>query len=350
MDKILNRSSNSVNIATFWENYKLKKYNFDPPYQREGDVWNSVEQSYLIDTILKNFPMPPIFLHQHIDNDTGKTIYDVVDGKQRLTAVVSFLENETAIPEDFADDEFGDKSLSGLYFKELDVPSLSGWKKNFWQYEISVEYVSTDDEKVVNHIFDRLNRNGEPLTAQELRNAKYSSSYFYKKIKKLSKNEIFNKIVEKLKTNRLEHHEFISELLFLVSEDKVLAGDRPEAIDALYESYSKKGNDEIDQICKKFNNVANILNDLDLVFDEPKFYGVSHAYGQWGVAWKLEKEGKSGTDVQDKIQEFYRGYKNKAENKAIEDYRITMSAGTKSPARRKRRIDALLGYILGPVA
>ena len=77
---ILNRTSNNINIATFWENYNLKKYNFSPEYQRKGDVWSESDKSYLIDTILKNFPMPPIFLHQLIDNDTGKTIYDVIDG------------------------------------------------------------------------------------------------------------------------------------------------------------------------------------------------------------------------------------------------------------------------------
>ena len=66
MDR-LERSSNSINIASFWENYELKKYNFDPDYQRRGDVWNDNKKSFLIDTIFKNFPMPPIFLHQHID-------------------------------------------------------------------------------------------------------------------------------------------------------------------------------------------------------------------------------------------------------------------------------------------
>ena len=50
MDR-LERSSNSINIASFWENYELKKYNFDPDYQRRGDVWNDNKKSFLIDNI-----------------------------------------------------------------------------------------------------------------------------------------------------------------------------------------------------------------------------------------------------------------------------------------------------------
>ena len=55
--KVLERNSNNINIATFWENCQLGKYNFDPDYQRPSDVWSDSKKSFLIDTILKNFPM-----------------------------------------------------------------------------------------------------------------------------------------------------------------------------------------------------------------------------------------------------------------------------------------------------
>ena len=76
---ILKRDSNKITISELFERYKLDKINLEPPYQRRGDVWDVEKQGFLIDSILKNYPVPPIFLHQKIDSETGKTMYDVID-------------------------------------------------------------------------------------------------------------------------------------------------------------------------------------------------------------------------------------------------------------------------------
>lgn len=344
--KTLNRTSNNINIATFWENFNLDKYEFSPEYQREGNVWSEIDKAYLIDTILKNFPMPPIFLHQHIDNDTGKTVYDVVDGKQRLSAIISFLQNEISVPEDFASDGFGDSKLEGMLFKDFDSEELPEWKRNVWKYEITIEYIETEDPAVVNHIFDRLNRNGEPLTQQELRKAKYGNSLFYKAIAELSSLPVFADIVKNLKSNRLEHHEFISELLLLVEEDKVIAGDRPLEVDASYDKYSKSEAEDLEKVSEKFLEVSVIFTTFNLKFDNYRLYGVSHIYGLWGLAWNLWKEGIQVVDIDEKITDFYKIYELKnGENELVEKYRMTMKSGTKNGASRRRRIEALFSYV-----
>lgn len=344
--KTLSRTSNNINIATFWENFNLKKYNFSPVYQREGDVWTDPDKSYLIDTILKNFPMPPIFLHQHIDNDTGKTIYDVIDGKQRLTAIISFLKNEISVPEDFAGDGFGDDQLKGLFFRDFDNPEISEWKKNLWKYEITIEYVETDDLSVVNHIFDRLNRNGEPLTNQELRKARFGSTKFYSLISEISEDNAFDKITSRLKSNRLENHEFISELLFLVAEDRVFAGDKPLEIDELYRVYSELNDVDLEASKNTFLEVVNVFSLFNLNFEDGRFFGVSHIFGLWGLAWLLWKNGTTIANIDEKLSQFYELYKLKNDSDVdVEEYRSTMNAGTKAAARRDRRITALLNYV-----
>jgi len=343
---ILNRTSNNINIATFWENYNLKKYNLSPNYQREGDVWSESDKCYLIDTILKNFPMPPVFLHQHIDTGSGKTIYDVIDGKQRLGAIISFLQNKISVPEDFSEDGFGDPQLRGIFFEELDDVNLSEWKKSLWKYEITIEYIETDDIGVVNHIFDRLNRNGEPLTHQELRKARFGTSDFYNFISDFSEHNVFTDITAKLKSNRLENHEFISELIFLVSESKVMSGDRPQDIDGLYQQYSEKSFIELDAVKKKFLDVENTFDTFKINFVDSRFYGVSHIFGLWGLAWQLNSEGKKIDNIQELISEFFDIYKRRDNSSStIESYRKTMSAGTKGATRRARRIKALYEYV-----
>jgi hypothetical protein len=345
---ILNRNSTTINIANFWENYQLDKYNFEPDYQRKSDVWSPSKKSFLIDTILKNFPIPPIFLHQHIDEETGKTMYDVIDGKQRLGAILSFIKNEIRTPEDFHSDGFGILELSDISFKDLDENNLSDWKKAFWRYDITIEYIDTNQIDVVNNIFDRLNRNGEPLTKQELRNAKYNSSGFYKLIKRLTQIEILQPVLNKLQRNRLEDEEYVTELLITSINKEVIAGDKPEMIDQKMEEYSNSSQEILNEFENDFIKYSEFIKDLNLNLENLKIDGVSHFYALWGFAIEnLKNKTIEQIDFEilnKKLEDFYQKYIEKSQIDLIQQYRTTMSAGTKSTARRKRRIDSLLQY------
>lgn len=345
---ILNRNSTTINIANFWENYQLKKYNFDPPYQRPNEVWGESKKSFLIDTILKNFPIPPIFLHQHIDESTGKTMYDVIDGKQRLTAILDFIQNKINTPDDFHSDGFGIPELSNVKFKDLDKPELSDWKKVFWRYDITVEFVDTDQNEVVNNIFDRLNRNGEPLTKQELRNARYYSSRFYQSIKNLAQDETLKPILDKLQRNRLEDEEFVTELLITTIKQDVIPGDNPGFIDEHIEEYSRKSEAEITEFENSFNIIVDFIARLGLDFQSLRIGGVSHFYAIWGIGIEILKT-KTIDEInfavlKQKLENFYQEYFTSQTDEHVIEYKQTMSAGTKSANRRKRRIDAVLRF------
>lgn len=345
--QILDRASNTINIATFWENCQLKKYEFEPSYQRQNNVWSEEKKSFLIDTILKNFPMPPIFLHQHIDVDTGKTIYDVIDGKQRLTSIIDFIKDIVLIPEDFGGDGFGDDRLNGLRFSDLERKELTEWKRNFWKYEITIEYVDTDQENVVNNIFDRLNRNGMPLKSQELRNAKYNKTLLYFLIKRLIEIEFWKPLISKLETNRLEHHEFISELLFVVLENQIFASDNPAILDDLYDKYvdPNKTPDLFESAFNSFKEITDIMQSFQLDFDKYKISGVSHIYGLFCLAWIFKNKGIAIDNIKSRLASFYENLRDKADNQFTNEYQISMNAGTKSKARRIRRVNALLEYL-----
>ena len=343
--KALERNSNNINIATFWENCQLGKYNFEPDYQRPSDVWSYSKKSFLIDTILKNFPMPPIFLHQHIDTETGKTIYDVIDGKQRLTTIISFINNDIRIPDDFSNDTYGDEVLNGLFFKDFDNSNLSEWKKVFWKYELTIEYVDTDQVDIVNNIFDRLNRNGEPLTKQELRNAKYHNSDFYKLIDKCSKIDFWSFPLSKLETNRLEHHEFISELLFVILENQIFASDKTDIIDGLFTKYLASDDIDTIEIYNEFEKITEIFETFNLDLEKYSIYGVSHLYGLFVLAWHIFENQIQIQNLDIKLNTFYTDLREKNDNEFAKDYQISMNAGTKSRARRVRRVNALLEYL-----
>jgi hypothetical protein len=343
---ILKRNSTTINIATFWENYQLTKYNFEPPYQRPSKVWSESKNSFLIDTILKNFPMPPIFLHQHIESETGKTMYDVIDGKQRLGAIIAFIKNEIRTPDDFNSDNFGDDRLAGIYFRDLERTEISDWKKIFWRYEITIEYIDTDQLEIVNNIFDRLNRNGEPLTKQELRNAKFNSTNIYTLIKELCKLHEFNVVFDKIQKNRLEHEEFVSELLCSLIENQVIAGDNPELLDEKYESLSndQSFNQQIPQLTQEFTAITKLLTSFNLDLDQYKIQGLSHYYGLWLMTMYIYKNNIQTNNIPNLLNAFYTLFRSNNADVNIQSYKVTMSAGTKSRARRIRRVNALLAF------
>src|SRR5215469_18775383 len=65
--------------------------NISPAYQRRLR-WNNRKKSLLIESFLLNIPVPPIFLFE-----TDYNAYEVIDGRQRLDAVSSFLANDYAL-------------------------------------------------------------------------------------------------------------------------------------------------------------------------------------------------------------------------------------------------------------
>lgn len=343
--KILERNSNNINIATFWENCQLNKYNFDPDYQRPSDVWSISKKSFLIDTIMKNFPMPPIFLHQHIDTKTGKTVYDIIDGKQRLSTIKEFITNKIPLPDDFSSDTYGDEKLNGLFFSDLEQDEIYEWKKTFWKYELTIEYVDTDQINIVNNIFDRLNRNGEPLTAQELRNAKFHNTPFYSLVQECSNVVFWQPQLEKLERNRLEHHEFISELLFVIVENQIFASDRVAIVDELFSKYANQPDFDKDDVRKKFEQISLIIESFNLNFEKHRVYGVSHLYGIFGLAWVLKRRNITIDKIDEKLELFFSLLRDKADNLNTREYQLSMDAGTKSRARRVRRINALLTFL-----
>ena len=158
MAKLFERKSTSLTISEFYDNFLSKKYRFDVTYQRKSGVWSEDKKSFLIDSILKNYPMPAIFLRPCVDNNTGKTVYDVVDGKQRLEAIIDFIENKIPLTTYFAEDDFIDEAnlaaasqIAGLTFNEIKEKNseFPDYIKQFWTYALNIEYLYEQKEALV---------------------------------------------------------------------------------------------------------------------------------------------------------------------------------------------------------
>jgi len=344
---MLKRDSTKITISEFFERFNLGKYNFNPRYQRRSDVWDVEKQSFLLDSILKNYPLPPIFLHQRIDEETGATKYDVIDGKQRLTAIIRFLKNEISLPQDFDEGPFGNSNLNGIFFQNLEG-DLGEYKKQLWRYTLTVEYIDTDELEIIDNVFDRLNRNGEPLEMQELRKAKYHDTLLMDLVEKATQLINWDNL-GKIKFNRMQDQEFVSELLFYLLENEASDGDAKMNLDVKYKTWNARLDQKISNNCiNEFKQIVGFINKLDLDFDKYKIKGVSHFYALFAFSKTCVLENRDSSEVSIKLNEFFAKVRSKDDDDVyINDYRISMQSNTRSKSQRKKRINALVNFVNG---
>jgi uncharacterized protein with ParB-like and HNH nuclease domain len=345
MEKQLKVSYSDLTISEFYESYLLKKYDFNPAYQRDS-VWSEDKREFLIDSILKNFPIPPIFLKMNLNPQTGKTVYDVIDGKQRLQSIIGFIEGKVFLPDNFSDGPFGYEELNGLSFNELD--GIGEYKKNFWSYQIPIAYIDTQSEDAINGIFDRLNRNGVPLTPQELRNSLYRDSSILRLVKKLIEDEFWKARLEVVKTERLEHHEFISELIFMHLTNSIFDSNNV-AIDNLYHEWTPIFQSDPDlekKVLDEFNEITKYIEGIKLDYLEYRFDGVSHLYAIFVFARHCMQNKIDNSKLTAPLSDLMKKYRDKNfDNQALKDYKKSMAAGTRQKSRRISRVNAIIDYV-----
>lgn len=134
-----------------------------PEYQRQL-VWPDAAKVSLMETILLGYPIPEIYLSYETTPD-GEQTASVVDGQQRLTALLEFLDNKYTL-DDLEDETLG-KLYNGMFFREL--PDKV--RTEFFQYRFPIRRLSNLGEEFVRAVFARVNRVNMVLTDQELRNA-----------------------------------------------------------------------------------------------------------------------------------------------------------------------------------
>ena len=154
----------TINDVYKW--YKDGELDYSPKYQRNS-VWNNSAKSFLIDTVLKSFSVPPIFMRQTININTKTTRREVVDGQQRIRSIIDFLEDKFKIIKSQNVDN-GNKFFSTLGDEA---------KKTILEYQLVFILVNIEDDNEIYDLFFRLNTNNYVLNKQEIRNAKYWGEY-----------------------------------------------------------------------------------------------------------------------------------------------------------------------------
>ncbi|MGE0700083.1 MAG: DUF262 domain-containing protein [Hyphomicrobiaceae bacterium] len=133
------------------------------PYFQRNLVWRDTHKKDFVDTILKGYPFPQIFLARGpINLDTMEASQCVVDGQQRLNTIREFVAGKLSTHE-------------GIRFAELSNTK----KEQFLKYEVAVIDFDLDaGDNRLKEVFHRLNRTYYSLSAIEKISSEYSASEF----------------------------------------------------------------------------------------------------------------------------------------------------------------------------
>ena len=161
---------NREKLQNFYEALKRPGYMDTRPFYQRRQRWDYARQSKLIESLLINIPIPPLFVYEIRPN-----VYEVMDGQQRISAIKSFYSNDLTLEKLDRWPELNGKTYSKLPERiraGIDRRSIS------WITLLN-ESAETDEEamQLKQMTFERLNTGGVELSPQEVRNSLYQGSF-----------------------------------------------------------------------------------------------------------------------------------------------------------------------------
>jgi len=219
--QVIHTDAYPMSIGELINIYRDGEMDIHPEFQREFR-WKPYQKSRLIESILLGIPLPSIFVAQRKDG-----VWDVVDGLQRLSTILSFVRELR--------DEDGKLVDPLVLGKTQYLPSLEGisWngenestqlpdelKRSFKREKIDVKIIKSEsDENAKFELFQRLNTGGSDLSEQEVRNCLLLmlKKPAYEWLKKMSENIDFLECIDLTERQIDEKYQMEMVLRFLIS-------------------------------------------------------------------------------------------------------------------------------------
>lgn len=260
----MNRQPTTFTVADYCIAMQKGDISANRKYQRSDQVWPSVAKSYLIETILKGFPVPKLYLHQVTDVKSKKTRKEIVDGQQRSAAIYEFYGDRFGLPKSAENED-----IRGKKYSELDEE----YQHKFLDYAIDVDlFVAATPAEVV-EVFRRMNSYTVPLNPEEQRHAVWQGKFKW----------FINSLADQLEAVFLATGVFKEKQLVRMADNKLLTelcdsflyGIRTtnkKTLDVLYESRDDSFV-ECDDVRERILSALSIFRELDplhnTVFSRP---------------------------------------------------------------------------------
>jgi Protein of unknown function DUF262 len=210
-----------------------------PNFQRKL-VWQNKDRLAFLDTVINGFPFPEIYISaQSIDTNTGESIYQLVDGQQRITTLAQYMNasDDLKLTTDI-------KPYNDLSPEE---------KLSFVQYKVVVRDLGNISQELVIEIFTRINSTNYSLNAIEIQNAQYRGE-FKQLAENLSDNSLFSShnVFSLQEGRRMQDVQFMLSVLTTITKGYF---NRNKLIEETLREY----NEEFPQKDSIQNNILNIF-------------------------------------------------------------------------------------------
>ncbi|HEX4008187.1 MAG TPA: DUF262 domain-containing protein [Acidobacteriaceae bacterium] len=217
-----------------------------PKFQRRP-VWLDRERSSLMNTICSGLPFPEIYIHHETNPDTGIERHIVVDGQQRITSILKFIDGDVSLP--------NSEDWHGAGFRDMTAEQ----KTAFWDYKVVVRGLSQTNEAEIRNLFEILNTNNVSLNDQEIRNAHYVGA-FKQLAERMADNPLFQAVglYTARDIRRMVDVEYASELLLLSIEGIT---NKKDLLDAAYARFEEELPQEA-ELESEFNAAITLLRSL----------------------------------------------------------------------------------------
>jgi len=347
MKLIKNITATKYDISRLKSMFDNNAIFIDNSFQRRY-VWEEKHKIALIETILLGYDIPAIYIWQQEPNPTtGEIRYSIVDGQQRIGAIISFLNNEYPLTKKYLIGQPG-ALWENMYFNDLP----DNLKSDIWSYSLNTmeinREVSLDEIKTM---FLRLNITNKALNPQELRNAQFNGKFIRLAIE-ISEWDFWsnNNIFSNNDIRRMKDVEFVSHLLIFIRKGMKVATSQ-STINNIYDLY----NDEYDEAKQDSDICKNVLDYIQRIINklEPdsakKINKITHIYTLFVSIYAFITErfyNKSDDDILTAVCEFYTLYFNdNYENAHINNYLLYSHDAVASVNSRVERYNSLVAYV-----
>lgn len=237
------------------------------PYFQRRAVWKPNTKSFFIDTVVRGWPTPIICIRGKEEDRGRKTVWQVIDGQQRLRTLFAYIDPGLLKDYDpnrdaFTVSEAHNPEIAGLTFKELPEKL----QRRILSYQLSTHILpsSVADGEVL-QMFARLNSSDILLNRQEYRNATYSgvlkTALYEMAVGQLDRWRRWGLFTEE-QIARMREAEFTSDLAMNMVEG--MSSKTQQRLDQFYQRYE----DAFPQIAELKQRFAAVMDAIETVLDD----------------------------------------------------------------------------------